>query len=241
MQKAAVVAIMALGLAVYAQASSSNDAYGVQQKFDAAPKSAIYTSVGVTVFAHQESKVLDIQPVDEIVGEGGTQFDVKFGFNAFQKTHEKDKARVYTYLWSTPDKNSEVGFGMGAEYLFEPFAWFQDLQLLIGAQVGYGWQGVKGDTKRVSTSADKFSYLANSSIANPTEITYTDDSYVLDINLLLGSSYHISKNLDLDIGYVYKNSRYQVAYRTAHNAAILNALTFSQDSHGVRVGLNYKF
>ena len=241
MQKVAVVAIMALGLAVYAQAYSSNDAYGVQQKFDAVPNSALYTSVGVTFFTHQESKVLDIQPIDEIIGEGATQFDVKFGINAFQKSQSVDTARIYTYLWNTPEKNNEVGFGIGAEYLFEPLASIKNLQFLIGAQVGYGWQGVKGDTKRVSTSADKFSYLSSSSIINPTDITYTDDSCVLDINLLLGASYHISKNLDLDIGYVYKNSRYQVAYRTAHNATILNALTLSQDSHGVRVGLNYKF
>lgn len=186
-------------------------------------------------------KFLAVQPVDEVVGEGSAQIDFKFGLNAYKKSDGSETARVYGYIWNTPDKNSEVGFGVGGEYLFQPMRVAPKLQFLIGAQVGYGWQGVKGESANISTSANKLSYVTGTINSNQTTITYTEDTYVLDINLIIGATYHIFKNLDLDCAYVYKNSHYQVEYRTAQRSDILNALTFEQDSHGLKVGLNYKF
>lgn len=202
--------------------------------------SNVYTGISLTTFATEDEKVLSIQPIDELIGKGSEQLEIKVGYNAFRSSNS-DKARIYLYAWNAPDKNNEVGFGFGGEYLFENLNSIPNLQFSIGSQVGYGWQGVKGDNANISTSANKLSYVTDTINTNPTTITYTEDSYVLDINLIIGTTYHISNNFDLEFSYIYKNSEYQVEYRTAERNDILNALTFNQDSHGLRIGLNYQF
>lgn len=200
-----------------------------------------YMGTAVTTFSTSDIKVLGVQPAKELVGEGGSELSLRFGINAHRNSDNSDLARIYLYAWSNPDRNSEVGFGGGGEYIASPFEYIKGLQFLIGGQVGYGWQGVKGDTTRISTSANKLSYVTGTINMNPTDIRYTEDSYVLNIALTLGVTYMVTNNLSLDLGYVYQLSNYQVEYRTAQNGVILNAMNFETDNHGLKVGLNYKF
>lgn len=203
--------------------------------------SLFYTGISGTVFNTSDVKILGVQPANEIVGEGGTELAIRVGYNGYRKSDNTDLARVYLYAWSNPTRNNEVGFGGGGEYITSPFESIKGLQFLIGGQVGYGWQGVKGDTKRISTSANKLTFISDTINMNPTDMTYTEDNYVLRVDLTLGTTYKLSNALSLDFAYVYQYSNYQVEYRTAEKSSVLNILDFAQDNHGLKVGLNYKF
>ncbi len=245
MKKLSIIAIIAL--AVNAQAID-NTPFFTKHKLEESKNidnsdknSNVYVGISGTTFSTSDIKVLSVQPAKEIVGEGGSEIDLRIGLASSRKSDKSEVAKIYLYAWSNPDRNSEVGFGGGGEYIATPFESIKGLQFLIGGQVGYGWQGVKGDTTRISTSANKLSYVTNTINMNPTDIIYTEDSYVIRADLTLGSTYQVTNNLSLDLAYVYQYSNYQVEYRTAQNAVILNAITFDHDSHGLKVGLNYKF
>lgn len=247
MKKLSLMAIMALSLATVVQAID-NIALPKQHKLEESKNidnsdknSNVYVGISRTTFSTSDIKVLSVQPAKEIVGEGGSEIDLRIGLASSRKSDKSEVAKIYLYAWNNPDRNSEVGFGGGGEYIFSPLESIKGLQFLIGGQIGYGWQGVKGDTTRISTSANKLSYVTSTINMNPTDITYTEDSYAIRADLTLGSTYQVTNNLSLDLAYVYQFSSYQVEYRTAQNAVILNAMTFEQDNHGLKVGLNYKF
>lgn len=245
MKKLSIIAIIAL--AVNAQAID-NTPFLTKHKLEESKNidnsdknSNVYIGISRTTFSTSDIKVLGVQPAKEIVGEGGSEIDLRIGLASSRKSDKSEVAKIYLYAWSNPDRNSEVGFGGGGEYIATPFESIKGLQFLIGGQVGYGWQGVKGDTTRISTSANKLSYVTGTINMNPTDITYTEDSYAIRVDLTLGSTYQVTNNLSLDLAYVYQFSSYQVEYRTAQNAVILNAMNFETDNHGLKVGLNYKF
>ena len=247
MKKLSLMAIMALSLATGVQAID-NTPFFTKHKLEESKNidnsdknSNVYIGISRTTFSTSDIKVLSVQPAKEIVGEGGSEIDLRIGLASSRKSDKSEVAKIYLYAWSNPDRNSEVGFGGGGEYIATPFESIKGLQFLIGGQVGYGWQGVKGDTTRISTSANKLSYVTNTINMNPTDITYTEDSYAIRVDLTLGSTYQVTNNLSLDLAYVYQYSNYQVEYRTVERSSILNTITFGHDSHGLKVGLNYKF
>ena len=203
--------------------------------------SLFYVGTSGTAFNTSDVKVLGVQPANEIVGEGGMELAIRVGYNGYRKSNNTDLARAYLYVWDNPVRNSEVGFGVGGEYIASPFESIKGLQFLIGGQIGYGWQGVNGDTKRISTSANKLSFVTDTVNVSPTDITFSEDTYVLRVDLTLGTTYKISDTLSLDLAYVYQYSNYQIEYRTAERSSVLNILDFAQDNHGLKVGLNYKF
>lgn len=198
-----------------------------------------FVSAGYGVNSSGDKNILSIQPAAELVGDGGSQIEVRVGFSG-NDYMGNEQSRAYLYGWNNPDKNGEVGFGVGGEWISRPFD-NKSIGLVVGGQVGYGWQGVSGKEQAISTSATKVSFIVGNSASAPSVATYENDTYVLDIGLTLGTTYAITKNWSIDLGYVYKYSNYQVSYRTNANSQVLNELTFNQDNHMIRTGLNYRF
>jgi len=195
-----------------------------------------FLSLGVIENSSEENKILGVQPLSEIVGEGGTEFDLKFGIVT------EDKAiKVYLFGWSNSDKNNELGLGFGGEWGGHIISSVPKLKLYLGAEMGFGYQPVSGDSKTISTSVNKLTFVTDEAVLTPTKMTYTEDTTLLNINLILGANYPVTNNVDIDIFYRYSRSQYQFSYRTEEDSSIENSLTEQQDNHGIGINLNYRF
>lgn len=200
------------------------------------------TYIGLSVaqnFSDSEA-IFGAQPVGELVGEDGQEYQLRFGTYVNSASTNKPMSRVYVYLWNNPEKNAEVGLGLGGELIGRPFDSLK-LDFVLGGQIGYGKQFVSGDRAPISTSLNKLSFVTDTGVMNPTDITYQEDTGVLDIALTLGATYEFSKVLSLDLGYVYKYNQYQVDYRTDENPNVDNSMSFKQGNNQLKIGFNYKF
>jgi len=196
-----------------------------------------FIGVSSSINSSEDVKLFDAQPFGEIVGSGGVYNQLQYGITA----GEDKKSRIFGYIWNNQEKNNEIGFGIGADFvggtLLTP-----KLSYLIGGEVGYGWQPVNGDTANVSTNANKLDFVTvQNPVYTPTTITYKDDTAVLEIKLNLGLTYEISNNWTADCIYSYRASNYQVSYVNADSPTVLNQMTEKQDNHSLALALNYKF
>lgn len=200
--------------------------------------SEIYMGINQSFVDSENNKVLSYQPVDELVGGSGNQLEFRLGVT--NSNIESNEARVFLYVWNNSEKNSELGFGIGGEWIINPFE-NKDFGFLIGGQAGIGYQDVEGKKVNLSTNVNKVNYILNSTSFVPTVAQFEDNTYVLDIALTLGCTYKILENLSFDLGYVYKYDMYQVSYRNQDFTTVLNQLSFRQDNHMLKTALNYKF
>lgn len=197
-----------------------------------------YLSANYGVVNSSDNKILNSQPVDELVGSSGSQVELRLGLSSLD-VNNKEQSRAFFYLWNNAKKNNETGIGIGAEWIMHPYD--NNFGFIIGGQAGLGYQDVSGKKKRISSNVNKVSYILNNNNSVPTIAEFQDDTYVLDIALTLGSSYQFSKHLSFDLGYVYKYDLYQVSYRNQDSKSILNQLSINQDNHMLKMGLNYRF
>ncbi len=70
--------------------------------------------------------------------------------------------------------------------------------------------------------------------------TFLEDNANIKINLELGLTYHVSKNLSFDLKYRLANSRYDMSYYV-HGVDSLNTLSKGVYAHLGVVGLNFHF
>lgn len=194
-----------------------------------------FMGISTSVSSSKDENIFGIQPTSELVGSGGVYNEVKYGY-----ANRDNTGRAYVFVWNNSEKNNEVGFGIGADIMGGEI--IKDLTYLLGGSAGYGWQGVKGDTARTSTNANKLAFVTGGAqTTTPTTITYQEDTAVLNINLTLGTNYKINNDWNADVAYVYTASYYQVSYRNDTTPNVLNQMSFGQDSHSLKVGLNYIF
>ncbi len=199
-----------------------------------------YVSLSVAQNFSDNEAIFGAQPVGELVGTDGQEYQLRYGIYVNNATTNLPMSRVYTYLWTNPEKNNEVGIGLGGELIGRPFDSIK-LDFVLGGQIGYGKQFVSGDTKQISTSLNKLSYVTDAGVMTPTDMTYQEDTGVLDIALTLGTTYEFSKTLSVDLAYVYKYDQYQVDYRTAQDPSVENNMSFKQGNNQIKVGVNVKF
>ena len=199
-----------------------------------------FVSVSYVLDSSSETMVLGSQPLDEIVGSGSNRVELKIGTIARFPDNNLE-AKVYTYLWSSPDKNSELGIGIGGDLYGQYLKSVPRLGFFIGGQVGIGYQSVKGDTFQASSSVNKVTFISDKAITDSTTAEYVENNYVLGIGLNVGTTYMISKNLNFDIATFYRLDTYQFKYRTNEDSEILNSLTAGQDSVGVRFEIVYTY
>lgn len=182
----------------------------------------------------ESSKLFGAQPVDEILGGDAMVHKFKYGAAS-------EDWRIFWLGSLSPDRNNEIILGFGADWIHkinDNFSWY------LGTEVGMGRQNVKGDTASVSTNATKVSYVISGispQTYTPTTIKYEENTELLTIGLTLGTTYKLSKNLDLSAQYNYRYDTYQVAYRNQDDTTILNSMTVKQDNHTFGLSLAYKF
>lgn len=199
-----------------------------------------YLAISVAQNSSDEEKIFGAQPVGELVGENGQEYQLRYGIYVNNANTNLPMSRVYTYLWTNPEKNNEVGIGLGGELIGRPIDSIK-LDFVLGGQIGYGKQFVSGDKTNISTSLNKLSYVTDAGVMTPTGMTYQEDTGVLDIALTLGATYEFSKVLSMDLAYVYKYDQYQVDYRTDQDPNVDNSMSFKQGNNQIKIGFNVKF
>ena len=179
----------------------------------------------------QESQIFGIQPVSEIVGSDSIVHKFKYGTST-------ERARIFFLGTVAPDKNNEMGLGFGGEWhtkITQDWDWF------IGTEIIFAKQDTAGKSEILSTNANKVNYITDSGISRtPTKMTYNKDTFNFQIGLTLGTTYNISKNLDLVGQYKYGSNNYSIGYKN-EGTNISNDINFKQDTHEIGIGLAYKF
>lgn len=198
----------------------------------------IYFSINQGTVSSDDVKIMKYQPLSQLVGDSGTQHELRIGVSNINS--DKNEAIAFFYLWNNEEKNNETGLGIGAEWIVNPFE-NKDFGFVLGGQAGLGYQDVSGDKINISSNVNKLSYVLNRSNFTPTVAQFEDDTYLFDIALTLGTKYNITKNISFDLGYVYKYDVYQISYRNQDSSAVLNQLSCKQDNHMLKTGLNFKF
>lgn len=198
----------------------------------------IYFSINQGTVSSDDVKIMKYQPLSQLVGDSGTQLELRIGVSDINS--DKNEAIAFFYLWNNEEKNNETGLGIGAEWVVNPFE-NKDFGFVLGGQAGLGYQDVSGDKINISSNVNKLSYVLNRSNFTPTVAQFEDDTYLFDIALTLGTKYNITKNISFDLGYVYKYDVYQISYRNQDSSAVLNQLSCKQDNHMLKTGLNFKF
>ncbi len=191
----------------------------------------------------ESAQIMHIQSLSEIVGGNSPYHELRYGASALDLGNIS-KADVYLFGYTEPDKNNEVGFGLGGTLYGSPIESLPKLTWKIGGNAGYGWQDVKGKSTTISTNINKLSYITSmngyNSFKVPTKMTYEDDTSVLTLTLVTGLSYDLSDHWRVNGDFSYRAAYYQFAYRN-EGSGILNSLSEQQDQWISTVGLTYRF
>lgn len=191
----------------------------------------------------ESTQIMHVQSLSEIVGGNSPYHEIRYGASALD-VGDISKADVYVFGYNAPDKNNEMGFGLGGTLYGSITPSLPKLTWKIGGNAGYGWQNVKGKSTTISTNINKLSYITTlggyNSFKVPTKMTYEDDTSVLSLTLVTGLSYDLNTNWRLGGEFSYRAAHYQFAYRN-QGSGVLNALTKQQDQWISTVGLTYRF
>lgn len=190
----------------------------------------------------ETAEVFQIQPLSEIVGSNSTYHDLRLGYTIYE--NGETKGNVFLYGYTLPEKNKEMGFGLGAAANIHPDMFPKGLTAKLVGKAAVGWQDVGGQKKTISTNITKLTFITTQDLSQfkqPTKITYENNTYVINMGLSTGLSYDITDHLRIDADFTMNANFYQFAYRTEGNSNILNAMTGSQSAWITTVGLNYGF
>ena len=197
-----------------------------------------YIATKISNDKSEESYILDIQPISEIVGKNGKRFELFLGMAA-EVEEGRDIAKVFFYYWNTPEKNNEQGFGLGGKWIFRPYD--TDFGIILGGKAGIGKQKMIGKKSTFSTDANKINYVLSKDQKNtPTNIEYVEDNYVISISLITGVSYTLSKDIELELDFEYRQDTYQVGY-VNEGSSNQNGITFKQDVWNSGLYVSYSF
>ena len=204
-----------------------------------------YMQVEIGKESSGEDYILGIQPVSEIVGKNGRQYEFRYGYVG-ESLRGLDKARAFGFLWNNPDKNNELGLGIGGEWVFRPFN-NPDFGVVLGGKVGIGKQNMDGKTAVFSTNANKLTYVTADQDTNPdnqqkihTEVEYLTDTYVVTSTLLTGLTYTLDSHWSINGNLEFKKGFYQATYMNK-DSEIRNAMSMTQDSINTSISFIYSF
>lgn len=189
------------------------------------------------------SYVMQIQNIGEIVGLSSPLHELRYGL-ATLNDQGSSRAEAYAFIYTTPRKNDERGFGLGGAISGAPADSIPKFTLKLGGKVAYGWQPVKGESKVISTNINKLSYVTTPGVYDafktPTKMTYEEDTQLLSLTLVSGMGYDISRNLKIEAELAYSKAYYQFAYRN-EGSSVLNSLSVDQDQWHTTCGIRYRF
>ena len=191
----------------------------------------------------ENKNIMQIQSLSEIVGGNSTYHQIRYGISAVDSDHIS-KGDIYLLGYSAPEKNNELGLGLGAGIHTSPFTSLPKLTLKLAGEAAIGYQPVKGESKVISTNINKLAYVMSMNGFNaykvPTRMTYYDDTYVFALTLSSGIGYELTPNLRLEGDFAYRAGYYQFAYQNT-GSSVVNNLTAKQDQWISTLGLTYRF
>jgi hypothetical protein len=95
--------------------------------------------------------ILQIQPLGEIVGGNSAYHQIRYGISTVNSDNI-GKGDIYLLGYSAPEKNNELGVGLGAGVRTSPFISVPKLTLKLAGEAAIGYQPVKGESKVISTN-----------------------------------------------------------------------------------------
>ena len=194
------------------------------------------TSLFISNETSEKRNIMEIQPIDELVGKDGKRLELRLGKTLRQYGYI-NRFRLFTYLYNNSEKLNETGLGVGFHINFKSNS---DLRFYYAGFAGFGKQNNKGTVKVLSTNVNKVSFIDDSADNTPTEVTFEKANTVFEYGFSIGSNYQITKNLTFDLGYVYRNKVYEVSYRQT-NSVVLNSLTVDQNIDAIQFGITWNF
>lgn len=187
-----------------------------------------------------DSYIMSIQDFSEIVGSDSDYHEIRLGVSSYNGSQAVLSGFLFGYYM--PDKNEEKGLGIGGEWNVNPFD-SNYLTFKIGGKGSLGVQNVEGTETTISTQINKLTYITSQNMSvykTPTKMSYTDDNYAFNIDLVLGTTLTLTKNLALNADFNYRYANYQVSYKV-NGQDIENSLTQKQDQYITTIGLTYSF
>jgi hypothetical protein len=168
----------------------------------------VYIGVGYSKSADSRDKILGMKASD-IVGKGGAYNSLQFGIYT-PPTKDEIGAKVFLEVWTNRQKFNEKGIAIGGQAEKRMFD-AVPLNVYFGAKGGYGVQSNKGKTRLVENAQSALGYIVGFGSADGL-IEYKSNTKVLDLALMTGISYNVTKNISVDLGYVGRSRNYSMQY-----------------------------
>lgn len=181
---------------------------------------------GVKSASGSEEKILGVQPISELVGDGGTETYIE----------------VYK-RWNAPQIGVRftAGDDMYKAELATKLHMLESDHFGTYLSFGFGLGQYEGGTKTISTNVTRQGYVTQApgaSFANRTTVKMEDAQFVT-FSAGIGASYKFTKSLALNVGYEYERRSLEIDYSFGGNRVESSGI--NQDFHGVRAGLSYTF
>ena len=206
------------------------------EDYSIAKQAQWYMNVSKTHTNSQDTKILTVQPVQELVPEaerigieigksssdGMIQVGIDFGYAA--------KIKQQDAVLAVKLQSPELYLG-----LFKPF---------YTARVGYGWLNDKGVTKDISTNVTIPSFITSQNMDAfmvPSKALFQQNTYFLEWGFELGTAIQVTKNFDLITAYQYQSKIVQFDYKVQGKELVDNRLTPTMRNNNLKLALSYKF
>jgi hypothetical protein len=201
----------------------------------------LFTELTYGYQAVETTKIYGEEPLENIVGGDSTRIELLVGTQYIRRGYSSGSdlgSSIFGYGWVNDEKkNNEIGLGLGMKIE----AHSEDFSVYIAGKSGIGYQDVKGERFELDTNANKMSYVFGVPAQHGDFVgIYTDDTYMVDIELELGTNSKLTDHLSAVVSVSYLAQWYSFSYRVVGGGST-DLSGYGQDSYVARAGLNYRF
>lgn len=176
------------------------------------------------------------ESISNTVGNGGMRTELKIGY--IKERNNGLYTKISAYIWRhDQEKNNEQGIGLslqGGGFVTN------NLAVTIGGKAGVGNQKTEGKTFVTKSGSSNISYITNKTMMQPINATYTKDTDVVEIGLLLDFDYYVTKRVSLNLGFSYIMSSYSFSYQL-EDGKFAQLSGVGQDNYYSSLGINICF
>ena len=188
--------------------------------------------VGTKVSKVNDKKILGIQSLKELVGDGGTEVFIE----GFYKAGWAQIGTRYTNLSEEKDNKLELTW---KAYLNENAD--TNFKMFINGGVGLGVQGSR--TSNISTNITRSNYITASNLNayKVPSVASIDSTTYWTVSIGLGVSYNFTPNFNLYAGYEFERKSMDLDYKVSGKTEKVSLSGVDFNSHGTRFGIQYRF
>lgn len=197
-----------------------------------AQASDYYIQYNQTIQNAESKTIFGIQPLEEIVGNGGVRHAIAAG-----KMYEI--VSIGGELGYTP-KNKEYDVRANIKLKPSEPVWFNTLSPYFASSAGVFMQD-RSDKLQLSTNANVLDYIISEAEAVPSSATFEKKPKGLILAVELGLDIQITKSISAFTAYEFSSKMTQFSYRLDSQQEVLNSLSINQRNNNLKLGLNYKF